>query len=449
MRNFQPVKLIILTIAAILLNAECFASSQNQTLRIGLVHNFRSVKQVSISATSTLQIINTATSQTLLTCPSDSTAQFEAANNAVIIRSSDGKTTNCSNMVKITSQDIYNPITVESSGKQAKQYRGSIEISVKSGLLCIINVVQLEYYLMGTVPSEMPCSYPAEALKAQAIAARTFALKNIGRHSSDGYDLCDSDHCQAYGGVLAEDSRTNQAIKDTAGMVLTYNGQLASAMYSADCGGVTQSYADVYQNDKYPYLCSVTDPADIHKNTWNKTYTLDELSSALCRANIKEAQGLTNISISKEGKSGRVLMLNITGTAGNKNIYAETLRRTLGYDNIKSTLFTINASSDGKITFSGKGYGHGIGLCQTGAKGLANPPYNYTYTDILAHYFPGTQISSGTVQNTKTDKPQTKTAKIAAINIPKKKSRTRKEEIQIKSAQTLFEIRVKAPDILR
>jgi len=122
-----------------------------------------------------------------------------------------------------------------------KPYRGDLIISSSVGGIQVVNELGLEDYLLGVVPQEMSPSWPLEALKAQAVAARTFTLKNMNKHHVDGFDLCDTSHCQVYGGVAAEHEATSIAVGDTAGLVLKYDGDLIDAYYHASSGGRTET----------------------------------------------------------------------------------------------------------------------------------------------------------------------------------------------------------------
>lgn len=137
-----------------------------------------------------------------------------------------------------------------------KWYRGFLTIQNKGNKLTVINNVDLEDYIKGVVPSEMPSSWELEALKAQAIAARSYALANLGKRASLGFDLKDTPEDQAYGGASAETAKTNSAVEETDGLVLTYNYKVVSAYYSASAGGKTISAKDVWGSD-LPYIRSV------------------------------------------------------------------------------------------------------------------------------------------------------------------------------------------------
>ncbi|MGB9620715.1 MAG: SpoIID/LytB domain-containing protein, partial [Armatimonadota bacterium] len=284
-------------------------------------------------------------------------------------------------------------VRVETPQCPPREYRGSIEVRPRAGTLLVINIVTVEEYLLGVVPAEMPSTYPIEALKAQAITARTFAVANRGKHARDGYDLCDTGNCQIYGGVSVEKPAAAEAVRATAGMIILYNGRPASVMYSSDCGGATQNPFETCPQRSLPYLCGVTEPADMPHTTWEAFVPLRDVESGLLRAGVKQAAGLASIRASKTDTSGRVTEFELTGSSGTAFVSGAKLRTALGAHVIKSLLLSVEQTTDGVVVFRGRGAGHGIGLCQVGAKWLASPPRNWTCDQILAHYFPGTQVA--------------------------------------------------------
>lgn len=368
------------------------APVDNDIIRVGLTRFLKSVQQLTITCPDGLYASSSKDAQSLLTLQGDSPLAAQVLNTGISIKGPDGTALSAGASLYVRSHSDNAILEISSPGQKNRKYRGAFEINFKSGALQVINVVKIDDYLMGVVPVEMPANYPEEALKAQAVAARTYALKDKNKHLSSGFDLCDTTHCQVYDGVAAEKSRSTQAVTDTRRMVLTYNNELASTMYSADCGGATRDYSEICPNGNFPYLCGVIDPDDIPRTCWEKTYSISEMQNELVKAGIQEAKELQKLSVSRVSDSGRVASVDIISGDATKTISSEKLRSVLGADAIKSTLFTIECSTD-TITFKGKGWGHGIGLCQTGAKYLATAPHNYTFEQILTHYFPGTSIT--------------------------------------------------------
>ncbi len=367
--------------------------SADESLRIGLVRYFKGIKQATALASSDYTITRTGTSDVVGACTNLEPAAFDFNSGQVLVKLINGQKISVDGSVTVTPKDKGGFITVDAPGRSSKQYRGSLEISAKNGALQLVSIITLEDYLIGVLAGEMPAFFPAEALKAQAIAARTYTIRGRNRHAADGYDLCDNVHCHVYDGAQRETPAYIRAVAATAGQILTYQGQVASIMYASDCGGVTECYS---QDSKsaIPYLISVIEPEGVAHRTWEKIFTLDEISKKLMAAGVKEAEGLQSISIYKTTSSGRALLLTVCGDKGQTTVGGNSFRWAIGGSVIPSTLFTIESCSGGKVTLKGKGFGHGIGMCQVGAGELAKPPFNYTCAQILAHYFPGTTLTN-------------------------------------------------------
>lgn len=310
-------------------------------------------------------------------------------------------------------------------GRPDRPYRGSMLLLPQQNTLTVVNLVDLESYLWGVVSSEMGVGYPTEALKAQAVAARTYALKNIGRLAAEGYDLDDTARCQVYGGYFSEDPRTTAAVDATTGQVLTCRGTLIDAVYSSTCGGFTES-AETAWGYPVPYLSGVSDepeagpPAALPHSEedwaaffksapalnclqpkyarpeayrWVKIATRKELEAGLpesCRVGT-----LLKIVPLKRGTSGRILSLQLEGTERTAVINDEgRIRAALG--RLRSSAFTVDSYPDdaGKpvvFAFWGGGWGHGIGMCQVGAVGLALQ--GWSFDRILARYYRGAVLA--------------------------------------------------------
>ena len=448
MNRFELLRIAIIVLLA-LLPSTMYAVQPPDTLRIGLTCFRRDTKQITVIASSDFSINKTGTSDKIASSTNLTHITLEAGSSEIVLKRDNGATANVGESVIVIPTDPNAIITLDSPYR-SMQYRGTIEVSIRGVALKLVNIVRLEDYLLGVVPAEMPSTFPQEAIKAQTIAARTYARNAIKRHKADGYDLCDSEHCQVYGGALKERAKTTKAALATNGMVLTYNGQLIDAMYSADCGGTTQSFGESYCVDEVPYLCVVAEPADIQHTCWEKTCTLIELADKLTKAGIVEAAGLRSIKVVKTSSSGRVSSIEIAGEKAAKVISGAKLRTLLG---LKSILFTVECLEDGTVSIKGKGYGHGIGMCQMGAKALADVPFNYTFDQILGHYYPGTKIMQGSgsaststiannTENTKSQVLFSQTVKVDNVpTIPKKKP-TKSNTTGID-----FDVRVKAPQL--
>ena len=359
--------------------------------------------------------------------------------------------------IRIEPVDPAAALRLECAGKLPKCVRGAVEARIANSGIRLVNEIALEDYVLGVLPAEMPESYPLDALKAQAVTIRTYALRNRGKHSYTAADVCDSQHCQTYAGLPQGKARCLAAVQATTGLILTYDGEPAHVFYSADGGGSTQNYADAHPNRGLPYLCGVKDPDGVPHTSWEKSYTLAELAALLTRAGIKDATGLQTIRIADLAATGRVLSVEVTGQSGTaKKVYAGKLRDVLGLDEFKSTLFTVDSTQQGIVTFKGKGYGHGIGLCQIGAKGLAQQPFNYTWDRILSHYFPGTAVTSLAPTRLAKAPPPTKPLSVASSprttpikTPPRKVSQPPRKETPKKpqTGELAFDVKLIDPDL--
>lgn len=272
-----------------------------------------------------------------------------------------------------------------------------------------VETVLLEDYLVGVVAAEMPALFHEEALKAQAVAARTYALKKrmLDAQTEDrqhpNADLCtDPSHCQ---GWLSDQgqlqrwglwhywryrNKITSAVEQTSGLVLTYNEQLIDPVYHANSGGFTEDAGAVWQND-IPYLRSVKSPWDVHAPNYRETvsFSLEELDRRLgtSLASIPVSQGnqlkTTDVKIKDYTASGRVKTIII----GSREFTGKDLRQLLG---LRSANFTC-VKTGGEIVFTTFGHGHGVGMSQYGAQGMAAE--GYSFRDILAYYYPGTRLN--------------------------------------------------------
>jgi len=288
-------------------------------------------------------------------------------------------------------------LTIRPSGAgelalDGRRYRGSLELRHKGGGLTAVNVVPVDGYLRSVVPEEMPVDWPAEAIKAQSVAARSFALASRGRHASEGYDLCTTTHCQLYTGTTAEKSASNAAIKATRGEVLTYGGKPIEALFHTDSGGMTENSEDVW-GSHVPYLRAAKDtPAKTMP--WTKTISRADLERKLAAKghDIGKVRSiaLSPLAIGRAAKdrtaSGRVKTMTVKGTKGTATLSGTTWRSLLG---LKSTLFDAKLAKD-MVTFTGYGSGHGLGISQWGAERMATR--GASYADILHHYYTGTKL---------------------------------------------------------
>lgn len=277
-------------------------------------------------------------------------------------------------------------------GRPATQYRGDLELVARNGCVQAINVLEMEQYLRGVVPMEIGGDAPAEAMKAQAVAARTFAMVSLGRYSAQGYDVTDTVMSQVYAGVGAERAGSDRAIADTAQMALVRGGRLVSVDYYDDCGGVTAAGSDPTD---YPPSVEDRSPdgqdycAAGRYHMWRLAQTANELAARLQSLRVGE---ITAIDATDRDATGRVRQVVVTGSLGVAKVAGARFRALLGYERLRSTWFTVGQPDDNSFEFTGRGNGHGHGMCQAGAIGMAKSLAGCTFIDILTHYFPGCQV---------------------------------------------------------
>lgn len=342
-----------------------------------------------------------------------------------------------------------------------RPYRGRLELRERGGQLEVINVLPLEEYLKGTVKLEVSPNWPEEALKAYLVVARTYALRNLGRHKEEGFDFCPTVHCMRYGGVFAEDPRTNALVEKTREIIVTYQGKPASVVFHSESGGYTDSAKNVWGKD-VPYLVEVPSPweKDTPHAFWQVVVSREEITEALQRRGYIQGEVL-DLECRKSEKSGRVISVVVRTDREEVELSANRFREALGVDRLPSTFFDLlrepttvqpleevpfqNPEGERFIdyrawmekdwnlddiitflklreeerrrkrearevsslpdtqpkkrpvwqaldafTFVGRGWGHGVGLSQWGAVGMAKE--GASFLEILRHYFPGCEL---------------------------------------------------------
>jgi len=369
---------------------------------------------------------------------------------------------------KITSNDIYlavkgnssNPgllipfktqqpvffISTSSDGLiavEGRRYRGMLKLTPAGGRnIQVVNELGLQEYLYGVVPLEISPSWHEEVLKAQAVAARTYAIANMSKWGKYGFDVCANSGDQLYGGYDVENVRTNKAIDETEGQIIIYNDKPIMAFYHADSGGRTEACKDVFSID-LPYLQSVDEI--FYENSphseWKEILSLKDISNCVNSA-IQNIGEIRQISVLERSQTGRVTKLLLKGSISEVVLEKGQIRSVLGlksnlFDILEEETFSLVAVSgenvkksiqlndkniitsqgqspfsgreafllaaetsksikydgpDGIYTFQGRGYGHGVGMSQWGAKTMAEKGYNYV--DILLHYYKNTQIKN-------------------------------------------------------
>ena len=270
-----------------------------------------------------------------------------------------------------------------------------LEIRAHNGQLLITLAMPLEDYVTAVVAGEAGEFSSAQSLQAMAVAVRTFAVRFRGRHQAEGFDYCDTTHCQDFH-LSAVDDRVRAAVTATEGELLWYRGELAATYYHQNCGGTTADSSDVWPTQKLPYLREHADPYCPRqgKGNWQTTLAKTDIEKALKQANLRLPTGWRAIEVQSRTHTGRVQELQFTGGSGTyEKISASSFRfavdRALGWNQIRSDLYEIRDAGR-EIVFSGRGSGHGVGLCQIGTAEMGQE--GKSYREILAFYYPGTSL---------------------------------------------------------
>jgi stage II sporulation protein D len=280
-------------------------------------------------------------------------------------------------------QGVYftaNPIIPKAN---SRQFDDGLEISIAYNRISLINTVDMDNYIAGVVEAETGINATIEFYKAQSVLVRTYVNGSMNKHKIEGFQLCDGVHCQAYKGRLTKNKTIQQATKATSNLVaMIHDTTYITAVFHANCGGYTESAENAWLSKK-DYLVQVKDPFCLNSPAakWTKTITLDDWKSYLKNHGCKSAPKLSYIDF------------NVVNT--NRAQYYIVKKDSIPYKQIrsdyqlKSSFFSISASSD-EVTFVGRGYGHGVGLCQEGAIQMAKVGYNFK--EILQYYFKGIEV---------------------------------------------------------
>jgi len=295
-----------------------------------------------------------------------------------------------------------------------RQYRGTLALLRDRTGLTVVNQVALEAYLLGVISGEMGRRDPTEreALRAQAIVSRTYAVRNLGRWRSDGFDLQPTVADQVYGGIGAETPEARDAVEATKGQILTWGGQPIDAFFFSTCGGRTAEGTEVFRGADRPYLRSVP---DLDRNglaycsisprfRWREEWTGDALRTILRKSlpaavgvPASRVDGIRDVRVVARTASGRVGQLAIALDDGEVQVDGPQVRQVLRTgtgDILRSNAFTLNGSYAGRrisrLVAEGGGNGHGVGFCQWGAVGRARAGQDYG--QILGAYYPGTEL---------------------------------------------------------
>ena len=270
-----------------------------------------------------------------------------------------------------------------------RPFRGRIEIQPVNGTLAAINLVELEEYLVGVIKDEIPPAWPTEAAKAMAVAARTYAVYQRVQNPTGLFHLRNTTQSQIYGGARGEDIRTTLAVQATRGQILLFNGQPLAAYYHSCSGGRTENGVEVFGTE-FDYLPSVKDDYSLAcpHALWVERLTADQIAQALTRAGYPTGR-IVSIQEMARSQSGRILRLQVQHAGGTLIVDSRRFREALGNEVIRSTDFVVRSDGAG-FTFVGRGFGHGVGMSQWGAKEMADLAFHYD--EILKFYYPLARI---------------------------------------------------------
>lgn len=281
-------------------------------------------------------------------------------------------------------------VTIYKEGKQ-RRYRDRIDIiRGKADQFLVVNTVDLEVYVKGVLYHEVPHRWPLNAIKAQAVATRTYALYQTIQNKGQEYDVTSDVYSQVYGGRSAERHRTNIAANRTRGQILSYRGEVLPAYFHSTCGGRTEDAAELWKHHLPPLKsvrCTFCARAPYYR--WKKNFRSKDVQDRLNAHGFKLGL-IKRISVSQRTKSGRVKTLSIMTRDGNSvTVPGAQFREIIGPNVLKSNYYDI-VMQGYYFDVHGRGWGHGVGMCQWGAYQMARE--RYKYTSILEYYYPGARV---------------------------------------------------------
>lgn len=449
-KEFLTVTLIMLTLTltAFFSVFEVNAAGTSEYIKVGLKYSSTAVTSATLQSEEGFQLIMVDSSgfSEGMPLPAYTTIQVASENGAVVLRDESGTLLSSD----LGSAGCIMPLDYQDDGVirlDNVPYRGGIMFRVNSnGTMNVINYLSMENYIYGVLNSELHYSNPKEALKAQAVAARSFGSLSIGKHSSDGFDVCATTHCQVYKGYSGEYPATNQAVDETSGEVIYSQGNPVNAFYFKNSGGYTQNAEDVWSSAQ-SYLKSVKDPY-CPSYPWSISLTFDNIKQKLEAAGYSPGT-IESVAISGKNSVGYVCDLQIKGSSNTITLKKEQIRNVIGATVVKSLLFDLGEGTSGSggvfisngkstaalntdfyvisgdnkitkqktdsrycsngtkltsltgatmtqivtggtVTFIGYGYGHGVGMPQDSAVEMAKQ--GFAYDEILKYYYTGIEI---------------------------------------------------------
>jgi stage II sporulation protein D len=287
--------------------------------------------------------------------------------------------------IKITSKNKNNTLTINPVVPRAtsRQYPGSLHINIAFNRISIINEVEPNDYIAAVVEAESGTNATVEFYKAQSVLARTYLYGHADKHSSEGFNLCDGEHCQAYKGMATKNPLIKEATKATTGFVALINDSTyITAAFHANCGGFTESAENAWLSKK-EYLLPIKDPfcQNSPAARWEKTITTEQWRKYLKDHGFKSASRIPYIDFSIVNTEREQYYILKNDSIPYKQIRSDF--------QLKSSFFSISANEK-EIIFKGRGYGHGVGLCQEGAIQMSK--IGYKFEEILKYYFKGIEV---------------------------------------------------------
>jgi len=333
-----------------------------------------------------------------------------------------------------TLKDVVIGIGFHWERKEEQRFCGSLLLKMEERMVRAVNVVPVETYLASVISSEMSANASLELLKAHAVISRSWLLRILDHHDNNnlndnsqqstdriirwydneahvGFDVCADDHCQRYQGVTRQTNpQVVEAIEATRGLVLTYEGKVCDARFSKCCGGMTEVFESCWENIRHPYLVAKPDPycnttdkrilsqvlnnydqetVDFYR--WKVAYTTDELSELVGRKSGIDFGRILDLVPMERGSSDRIIMLKVVGEKRTVTVGKELeIRKWLSESHLYSSAFEVEKTEEGFV-LHGKGWGHGVGLCQIGAAVMGER--GIPYDEILSFYYPRADLS--------------------------------------------------------
>lgn len=349
-----------------------------QTVAVGLMDH-SSITSLLFSPSASKYVLMNDKSDTLYVFKTDDAISMTVLGERLLVKSPYGLNDTVASLKIVGEGNSPNFRVRFNNENRDHSYFDDLMVMVKNGNLTVVNQVGIEPYVARVVQAEVGYGANEEYYKIQSIICRTYAVRNLERHASDGFDLCDSEHCQVYSGLKTATNEVMKATSATSGLVMVDpKNEFILSAFHANCGGQTANSEDVWKESR-SYLTSVTDTfcTQSRSATWDKSMPLEELIAQLgFEATAVDSSGWSFLQPERE----KFFTLN------QDSIEMSKMRRLL---QLRSTNFDLKVEN-GKAEFTGRGYGHGVGLCQQGAMKMAES--GYTYSQILGYYYKGVSL---------------------------------------------------------